>query len=107
MSENHIDRIPKLLVPLYEAELQCNEFDTEVENKFELRYDWKTCSRCGSHAFYVKCTEATKETSSLEENLGYSVLVDMEFVCAECGESAGGLIQSEKFSEIINKEKKK
>ena len=100
MTENEIDRIPKLLFPLYTAEMQLNNFGDEEEKEFGIKYEWKKCDRCGSHALYVKEALANKNQKKLDKDYeGVPLLIDLEFVCAECGNNCGGTIQNKYFLE--------
>jgi len=96
------DKIAKLLFPLYEAEMECNEFENELEEEFGIEYEWDECHRCGSKAFYVRKAIATKNLKKLDD-LEIPTLVDLEFVCAECGSCEHGIIQNEKFSKETEK----
>lgn len=95
------DRIVKLLFPLYSAELKCNEFETELEDKLGIKYSWSDCNRCGSKAFYIRNATATKNIKKLlKEDFEIPTLIDLEFVCAECGSCEFGLIQSESLMKL-------
>ncbi len=107
-----MDKIQKLHVPLYQIdnELQKTEYPYEIEEKFDIKYDTKTCEACGLKAFVVKEVYANAKIelfnkSAKKERFLRAVpaLVDLHFACIECGESHGGIIQDEKFSRLVEK----
>lgn len=101
MSEK-ITKITKLISPIYTAE---NEFDRlqftkDIEDKFDITEEDKTCGTCGSRIFYIRETIANKGLKRQE----YPTTVDVCFVCAECGTYEGGIIIEKEFSKATQTE---
>jgi len=93
-------KIAKLLMSLYDIE--GNDFDSKLEWKYGIEYEWEGCDNCGSKAFYVRKAIAKKNLDQLEE-CGVETCVDLELICAECGSDTSGYVIDEKFSEELDK----
>ena len=96
-------RIKKFVVPLYDAENVFDDiqFEKEIKEKLKIDEQVEFCKTCGSRIFYVRTTFANNE--------GYPRLIDVELVCAECGDYFGGysIEDAEKLADESDKSKKK
>lgn len=85
------DKIEKLIVPKWEADLKfdSNSSDEDKQKKYKLKSEIRECS-CGANVFYVE--ETLVPVKSKTFNFTFDEPVDINFVCAECGDYDGSIL---------------